>query len=97
MTIDTIAQTKTRYPWSLSHIREVGIRSAGMVVRNVTNMMMALTMAAALLICELLSAGMCMEGLTNRSGDIALIRGSRRLFLALADASCALALSWGRR
>lgn len=68
-----------------------------MVVRNVTNMMIALTIAAAVLMCELQSTNVCMEGLTNRSGDNDLVRGSRRLSPVLAVASCALALSWGRR
>lgn len=72
-------------------MREVGIRRAGIVVKNVTNMMMALTMAAAVFTYELQSAKLDMEGLTNRSRGIAPIRGSRRLFLVLAGASCALA------
>lgn len=97
MTIETIAQMKTRYPWSLSHMREVGIKSAGMVVRNVMNMMMALTMAAATFICQLQSTNVGIEGLTNRSGDIVLARGSQQLFPVLAHDSCGLSLSWGRR
>ena len=68
-----------------------------MVVRNVTNMMMALTIAAEFFICELQSANVGMEGLTNRSEDNGLVRGSRRLSPVLAVASCALALSWERR
>jgi DNA repair ATPase RecN len=97
MTIEIIAQAKTRYPCSLSHMREVGIRRAGMVAKNVTNMMMALTMAAARFICELQSTNVGTEGLTNRSGDIVPARGSQQLFPVLAHDSCGLSLSWGRR
>lgn len=78
-------------------MRDVGIRSAGMVARNVTNMMMALTMAAAFFVCELQSTNMGIEGLTNRSEDIDLVRGSRRLFPPLAGSSSGFALSWERR